>query len=408
MKLALIRRQFSATGGAELYLQRLLGMLAERGHELHLFTESWEEAPAGVTLHPLRIRASRARRPIVFAEVVRHELAGQSFDCIFSLERTRRQDVYRAGDGVHRVWLQRRRQHAPWWRRPLVGLGAFHRNILRLEAETFDPRNTGRVIVNSEMVKREILSHFAFPADRIHLVRNGVDVARFQGGDRTATRRRLGIQDDDFLLLFVGSGWERKGLTYALRAVRSLQMVTLLHGFSQGVQRFVKESKTVLAGALGSDSRKPTTTHASQPPSPGKIKLLVVGKGKRPAHRPANVLFAGPMSAPENAYAAADLFLFLPIYEPSSNVVFEALAAGLPVVTTAQNGAAELIEEGVNGTVVDDPANIEEVVEEIAYWWSRRFYVPPVNAAELSLDRNVSETLAVLEQAARERRIDEK
>ena len=289
-----------------------------------------------------------------------------------------------------------------------MGLGAFHRNILRLEAETFDPRNTGRVIVNSEMVKREILSHFAFPADRIHLVRNGVDVARFQGGDRTATRRRLGIQDDDFLLLFVGSGWERKGLTYALRAVRALQMVTLLRGFSQGVQRFVKESKTVLAGALGPDLTKQTKTHASQPPSPGKIKLLVVGKGKRPAHRPANVLFAGPMSAPENAYAAADLFLFLPIYEPSSNVVFEALAAGLPVVTTAQNGAAELIEEGVNGTVVDDPANIEEVVEEIAYWWSRRFYVPPVNAAELSLDRNVSETLAVLEQAARERRIDEK
>ena len=95
MKLALIRRQFSATSGAELYLQRLLGMLAERGHELHLFTESWEAAPAGVTLHPLRIRASRARRPLAFSEAVRHELAGQSFDCIFSLERTRRQDVYR-------------------------------------------------------------------------------------------------------------------------------------------------------------------------------------------------------------------------------------------------------------------------------------------------------------------------
>ena len=113
MKLALIRRQFSATGGAELYLQRLLGMLAERGHELHLFSESWEGAPADVTLHPLRIRASRARRPVAFADCVRQELGVQRFDCIFSLDRTRRQDVYRAGDGVHRVWLQRRRQHAP-------------------------------------------------------------------------------------------------------------------------------------------------------------------------------------------------------------------------------------------------------------------------------------------------------
>jgi len=97
------------------------------------------------------------------------------------------------------------------------------------------------------------------------------------------------------------------------------------------------------------------------------------------------------------------LFLFLPIYEPSANVVFEALAAGLPVVTTAQNGAAEVIEEGVNGTVVDDPSDIKAVVGAIAWWWSRRFYVPPVNAAELSLGRNVTETLTVLEQAAKER-----
>ena len=106
----------------------------------------------------------------------------------------------------------------------------------------------------------------------------------------------------------------------------------------------------------------------------------------------------------ENAYAAADLFLLLPIYEPSANVVFEALAAGLPVITSGHNGAAELIEEGVNGTVVDDPSDIASVVEAIVYWWSRRFYAPPVGAAELSLDRNVSETLAILEQAAKERR----
>ena len=128
-----------------------------------------------------------------------------------------------------------------------------------------------------------------------------------------------------------------------------------------------------------------------------------MGKGRKPISRPANALFAGPMSNPVDAYAAADLFLFLPIYEPSANVVFEALAAGLPVVTTAQNGAAEVIEEGVNGTVVDDPSDIKAVVGAIAWWWSRRFYVPPVNAAELSLERNVTETLTVLEQAAKER-----
>ncbi|HKS36761.1 MAG TPA: hypothetical protein VJW76_06205, partial [Verrucomicrobiae bacterium] len=71
---------------------------------------------------------------------------------------------------------------------------------------------------------------------------------------------------------------------------------------------------------------------------------------------------------------------------------------------SAQNGAGEVIEEDENGNVVDDPANTRSVVEAIAYWWSRRFYVPPVHAADLSLDRNVTETLAILESAARERR----
>ena len=413
MKLAFIRRQFSPTGGAELYLQQLLAALAERGHELHLFAEAWEGAPTGVTLHKLRIAGSRARRPIAFADAVQQELARHSFDCVFSLERTRQQDVYRAGEGVHRVWLHWRRLHAPWWCRPFLGPGAFDRSVLRLEAETFDPRNTRHVIVNSEMVKREILAHFAFPAERIHLVRNGVDVARFQGGDRTATRRRFGVQDDDYLLLFVGSGWEGKGLQYALQALWSVQMLIRLGRFSQEFSKGVRQVGELTRRQVAELTRKvriapsgPTSRATQEHPLPlsaDQVKLLVVGKGRKPISRPANALFAGPMSNPVDAYAAADLFLFLPIYEPSANVVFEALAAGLPVVTTAQNGAAEVIEEGVNGTVVDDPSDIKAVVGAIAWWWSRRFYVPPVNAAELSLERNVTETLTVLEQAAKER-----
>src|SRR5262245_30881430 len=118
MKLALIRRHFSATGGAELYLQRLLQALAKKGHELHLFAEAWEQKPDGVALHPIRISGRRAQKPWRFAEAVKQAVAAEPFDCVFSLERTLKQDVYRAGDGVHRVWLERRRQFAPWWKKP--------------------------------------------------------------------------------------------------------------------------------------------------------------------------------------------------------------------------------------------------------------------------------------------------
>jgi len=369
MKLALIRRQFSATGGAELYLQRLLRALAEQNHELHLFAESWEAMPEGVTLHSIDISATRATRGLRFAEAVQSELSKEKFDCVFSLERTLKQDVYRAGDGVHRVWLQRRQQFAPWWKKPFVGLGAFHRNVMALEAQTFNPQNTRRIIVNSEMVKREILEHFQFLAERIHLIRNGVDVSRLQNGKRAETRARFGVKDDEFLLLFAGSGWERKGLKFVLAAFEKLSA----HG------------------------------HCCHCVAHGpKIKLLVVGKGRKPAFVSNGVIFSEPANDLENFYAAADLFVFPPIYEPSANVVFEALAAGLPVVTSANNGAAEIIRENVTGSVVKEFWRPEILAEAIKKWMERPRRVP-ANAAEFSLERNISETLAVLELAAKEK-----
>lgn len=373
MKLALIRRQFAAIGGAELYLQRLLKALVAAGHEPHLFAESWDEPVAGVTLRSVASAGSRAVRDLRFAEAVRAQLAVHSFDCVFSLERTLQQDVFRAGDGVHRVWLERRRQFASWWKRPFIGRGAFHRNLLALEAQTLHPANTRRVIVNSDMVRREIQAHFNFPSDRIHLVRNGVEVERFQSGQRAATRARFGVQPDEKLLLFVGSGWERKGLGFLLRVMEGLSRV-----------RSVAASK---------DDSLPRQT----------VKLLVVGKGKSQA-MPPNVIVAGAMRDVENALAAADLFTFLPIYEPSANVVAEALAAGLPVVTSAQNGASELITEGVNGSVVANPADPAAVFAAIRFWLDALHVRPVKTSGDLSLARNVAETVAVLELAAREKR----
>lgn len=360
MKLALIRRQFSATGGAELYLQRLLHALVKGGHEPHLFAESWAGQLAGVQFHAVPAVGDRAQRPVHFADAVAAELAKHSFDVVFSLERTHQQDVYRAGDGVHRVWLQRRRQFASWWRWPFLFTGAFHRNMMKLEARTFDPANTRHVIVNSDMVRREVLEHFHFQAARIHLVRNGIDLNRYNHGQRNSTRERFGIKPDDTLLLFVGSGWERKGLRFVLRAFHRLKAP--------------------------------------------RVKLLVVGKGQPPFAVPEGTIFAGPMSDVENAYAAADLLVFLPIYEPSSNVVAEALASDLPVITSSLNGASEIITPGKNGTIIPDPRDTDAVAEAIRFWILQRGLAEMPPKDELSLERNVEETLAVLEMAAKEKR----
>ena len=362
MKIALIRRQFAATGGAELYTQRLIAALAAAGHDVHLYAEAWNGAPERVTLHSVPVKAPRAMRPVVFADAVARMLAAESFDVVFSLERTVRQDVYRAGDGLHRVWLEQRRRFAPWWKRPFVGMGAFHRNMKALEARTFDPQNTRHVIVNSDMVRQEIVRHFGdFPMERIHLVRNGVELERFKLGQREATRRQMGLEPGDFVLLFVGSGWERKGLGFLLKLMQRW------HG------------------------------------QKGKVKLLVVGKGRHHGRVPDNVIFAGPMARVEDAYAAADLLTFLPIYEPSSNVVAEALASGLPVITSRFNGAAELIEPGLNGDVLDDPADTDALARAVLEWMQKPGARPVLCLRPLDLDTNVRETLRVLELAAAEK-----
>lgn len=361
VKLALIRRQFASVGGAELYLQRLLVALVKAGHDIHLYTECWEGAAEGVTVHEVPVKVRRALRTVKFAESVARRLEGETYDLVLSLERTVQQDVYRAGDGLHAVWLEQRKSYASWWRRPFVGMGAFHANMKALEARTFDPANTRHIIVNSEMVGREILARFPFPAERIHLVRNGVDVSRFQRGDRDTTRTRFGFSNNDFVLLFVGSGWERKGLSFLVRLMRRWQCA-----------------------------------------EPG-VKLLVVGKGHL-ANPPPNVILAGPMKNIEDAYAAADLMTFLPIYEPCANVIAESLASGLPVITSIFNGAAELIHEGVNGHVLADPSDLVALEIAIRFWKSRPGARPVPSSLPLDLDTNVRETLRVLELVMEEKK----
>lgn len=391
MKLALIRRRYAATGGAELYLQRLLEALTGGGHEVHLFAEDWQVAPKEVQFHAVPAKGSRADRPVNFAKQVDQLLAQSKFDCVFSLERTLRQDVYRAGDGLHREWLKARQQYAPWWKRFFVGKGAFHRNMLVLEAQTFDPANTRRIIVNSDMVRQEILHHFKFPDERIHLVRNGVDVDRYQNARRAEARQLFGLQKNDFVCLFVGSGQERKGLKNVLRTFQAVDEVreAVAELFTEN---FIQERLSGLDWEIDLYSEQAPTR---------PTKLLVAGKLTPPSGSLQDVIFTGPLANVEMAYAAADLFIFLPIYEPSSNVVFEALAAGLPVITTRCNGASEVIEEHVTGSVIDRPDNISAALTEVLYWMSaKHHHLPSMGLAQLSLERNVAETMAILERTA--------
>jgi UDP-glucose:(heptosyl)LPS alpha-1,3-glucosyltransferase len=363
MKIGIIRRQFAKSGGAELYTQRLIQGMVDRNHEPHLFAENWAALPEGAVFHKVESVGGRADRNQLFAQRAGILTKAAKLDCVLSLDRTVRQDVYRAGDGVHQVWLERWRRFSPWWKRPFVGRSQFHRNMLELERHTFDPQNTGHVIVNSEMIRNEIVQTFDFPPERIHLIRNGIETNRMAVGDRGAARVSFGFDENNFVMVFVGSGWARKGLRFVINAFKLL-------------------------------------------PEKLNARLLIVGKGHRPFWSDSRVTYAGPRSDMHHIYAASDLLVTLPIYEPSANVVFEGLAAGLPVITSAYNGAGEVLEEGITGSVVSDPSDAGEVARRMQFWMTReKSSRQPIGMhAALDVSRNVEETLALLQRASAERR----
>ena len=220
LKIAFVRRGFSSSGGAEAYLKRLAHGVHTAGHVAHLVTtEDWpaNEWPFGPV-----VRVA-GRTPTQFAVEVEELRPRLGCDVVMSLERVWRCDVYRAGDGVHRAWLDRREQFGGAMQKIGVAMNRKHRAIIRLETALFRNGGARRVIANSEMVKREIMDVYSYPADQIDVVYNGVPVESFRVSDEERVRSRadLGLAPDDVTVLFVGSGWERKGLRFAIAAVES-------------------------------------------------------------------------------------------------------------------------------------------------------------------------------------------
>ena len=206
---------------------------------------------------------------------------------------------------------------------------------------------------------------------RIRVIYNGLDRRRFQpleGTARAELRRRLGAPQDGEIVLFVGSGFERKGLTYLLQAFSSLR-----DKFGQ---------------------------------------LWVVGKGHIPPYQRAaerlgvadRVRFWGPTSETAPFYQAATVLALPTLYDPCSNVVLEALACGTPVVTTAANGAAEFLAHGENGAIIPQPDDITGLGEALTAFLDRSRDLQVRRSATeavagLSWEATVAQTLEVLEEA---------
>ena len=356
MKIGLVRRGYSRTGGAEAYLRRFAEAAVAAGHECVLFTEQWPRLA-----WPFAHIQVASDSPKKFAVALTALRPRDGCDFLFSLERIPTCDAYRAGDGVHAAWLERRARFEPFWKPWLRQYNAKHRELLALEKQLFGSGGAGLVIANSRMIQAEIGQHFGYPAEKIHVVHNGVPPFTVAPQAREETRQKLGLRDEDFAVLFAGSGWERKGLRFAIEAINAARL-------------------------------------------PNAI-LLVAGRGnERAMPRSERVRFLGAVKDMPRHLAAADAFLLPTLYEPFSNACLEALAAGLPVITTAYNGFAEIIEPGVEGEVVAQPDDIAALAAALEKWRdpARRAAIRPrllALGAKFSIAENVRQTLAIIESA---------
>lgn len=357
MKFGLVRRGYSSTGGAEAFLQRFAVSLAEKGHELALFsTRDWPRAQWQHEFYQL----SGSMSPGRFADSVRRVRAKGKCDVLFSFERLHACDCFRAGDGVHKAWLERRAPYEPWLKTWLRSLNGKHRTILTLEEKLFAQEGAGMVIANSHMVKAEIERFYDYPSDRIHVIYNGLPakaIAAERDEVRASTREMFGLRDDAYLVLFAGTGWTRKGLRWAIEAIDRI------------------------------DAPQPT--------------LVVAGRGNADALPESDrVKFLGGVRDLPRYLAAADAFILPTLYDPFSNACLEALGAGLPVITTKYNGFAEIIEAGVEGDVVSSPDDVLALAAALSRWSdpALREAVRPrllAKAANYSIEENVRKTLAL-------------
>jgi UDP-glucose:(heptosyl)LPS alpha-1,3-glucosyltransferase len=319
-RVALVRGRYDPSGGAERFVQAAIEALKGEGASLTLVTRSWPDHDGNaIVLAPFHVGS--LWRDWAFARDACRELARRHFDLVQSHERIACCDVYRAGDGVHAQWLHERARVQGALARWATRVNPHHRFLLASERELFASPRLKAVICNSEMVRREIAQRFGTAEAKLVLIRNAVDGERFHPGLkeelRDSVRQQLAIPRLARVMLHVGSGFERKGVKALLEAVAAAphEAWAIVVGRDKRLARY-----TELARSLGIGER---------------------------------VRFVGAVSDVRPYYAAADAFLLATLYDPQPNAALEAMACGLPVLTTPRCGAAELLEEGVSGYVRD-------------------------------------------------------
>ncbi len=363
MRLALVHKRYDRIGGAEWDCYELSRQLSARGHDVHVVAgECRVPVPDGITLHRVPVvRAGQLAKLLSFTLGAPRVWRTVDADVVIGFGRTIGHDLFRASGGCHlgyvaRVAAERGAAYALRQR-----LSPYQQALLAIERRQYARGGYRKILAVSAISRDEILTLYpSVPADDVAVLHYGVDATRFHPDNRgrhgAEVRRELGIPLEQPVVLLVGSGFRRKGVDTLLEIWR----------------------------------REP----------PRGAALVVVGNDQHLAARrreaaaiAGRVIFTGPRGDVERMYGAADLFTLPSLHEGCPVAILEALASGLPVVTSRATGAPELLTGPLDDLVVDDPRDDVAVAAAIARG------LDPGQRATLSAAARAAALTTSLEQA---------
>jgi UDP-glucose:(heptosyl)LPS alpha-1,3-glucosyltransferase len=330
-RIAVVVPKYGTVGGGEKFVRELTERLARDGRfEIHVFANRWIPGPGSVAFHRVpRFAFPRFLRQAAFAWLVERRIREGRFDLVHAHDRIFRADVFTMHSIPHETWVRIVRG-----RRPAL----FDRATSWVEKRLMEKGGCARFLPVSTIAGEAYRETYGIPPERMEVLHPGVDLARFSRTNREACRETVrgeyGIGPSEIVALFVGMNFEVKGLDAILEGVAKAKVL--------------------------------------RPDLP--VRLLVVGKGNAVKYRALAsslgigdaVIFTGPQAkGVESFYLASDFLMMLSRYDTFGMVVLEAMAAGLPVILSANVGAKDIVEGGVNGFVLPDGRDADAAAAKI-------------------------------------------
>jgi UDP-glucose:(heptosyl)LPS alpha-1,3-glucosyltransferase len=341
LRIAVVIPKYGLLGGAEGFAAELTERIAnDPEFEVHVFANRWVSASERVTFHKIPIiKFPRSLASLGFAFFAGRAIAAAGpFDIIHTHDRIFKADVYTMHGIPHRWWIREVRKKR---------LSLFDRSLARIEDRLVLQGGCRRFLPVSGLVRDIFMKEYHVDPSLVTIVHPGVEISPYGGMDkavcRSAIKERYGIAPEETLILFVSMNFDVKGLDYLIRGLSLLRR--------------------------------------SNPES--SFKLLVVGHGDDRRYRNLSiklniadhVIFAGAVERKKlpEFYLAGDIYAMLSRFDTFGMVVLEAMAAGLPVLISGRVGAKDIVTEGENGFVIEEPADSGAIADKVAMMLSREF-----------------------------------